>query len=202
MFGKNKTRTIEINELNERGTFAKARYGITGEKMYPITITIKGDQILFNTPADAKVELKRASEIRMEGPFEMKGGKTISFRLWKNTPMDLDGQVKNFLGVWQGKWDLGAPDSKITIAFIDPTAAAVLYEHGDFKTDREHIKASWCWYHATVTPKKTVEFQSFDGSRLFIYKFSSDNKYLEGRETGVTHATFNVSNSIKLTRTN
>lgn len=206
--GKEKTRTLKINEDKD---VVKALYGITGEQAQPIALTVDGNQISFTTPALTQVTLKQISERRMDGLFQTKGGATpTSIRFWKDgETTDVDPQLKAFLGTWQGKsyWE-GAPfqkpslefDMKITVAYIDSTAAAVLRENSEFVSlDGPRVKANWAWCHATVTPKRTIEFPFWHPRGVFVSKLSRDGKYLQGEVKGLDDFQFSP-NSFKLKR--
>jgi len=207
--GRQKNRILEINEMSEgRG---KANYGTAGGKLQPISVVMKGEQVSFITPPGSKIELKRISEFRMDGTFEAKGSDPVPIQFWKKpTDENLDPQLKAFLGTWQGKsfWE-GAPfqkpnlefDMKITIAYIDPTACVVLRENSEFVSlDGPRIPANWCWCHATVTPKKTIEVPFWNPKGIFVCKLSSDLKYLYGEVRGLGVFEFSP-NSFKLRRT-
>jgi hypothetical protein len=207
--GKQKNRILEINEVSEGS--AKANYGIVGDKkLRPISVTLKGEQVSFITPAGSEVELKRSSEFRMDGTFGAKGSDPVPIQFWKKpTDENLDPQLKAFLGTWQGSsyWE-GAPfqkpnlefDMKITVAYIDSTAAAVLRENSEFiSLDGSRFPANWFWCHATVTRKKTIEFPFWDPKGIFVCKLSSDLKYLYGEVRGLGVFQFS-SNSFKLKR--
>jgi hypothetical protein len=206
--GKQKNRILEINEVSVGS--GKANYGTVGGKLQPISVTIKGEQVSFTTPPGSKVELKRISEFRMDGTFEAKGYDLVPIQFWKKpTDENLDPQLKAFLRTWQGKsfWE-GAPfqkpnlefDMKITIAYIDSTAAAVLRENSEFiSLDGPRIPANWCWCHATVTRRKTIEFSFWNPEGIFVCKLSSDLKYLNGEVRGLGAFQFSP-NSFKLRR--
>jgi len=190
--GKQKNRILEINEVSEGS--GKANYGtVGGGKLHPISVTVKGEQVSFITPPGSKVELKRSSEFRMDGTFEAKEYNPVPIQFWKKpTDENLDPQLKAFLGTWKGKWywrGVQKPDFEydvgITVAYIDSTAAAILYEHSDFTSfEGGFYKASWFWNHATVTPQKTMEYSGRDKKSFIVWRPSSDQKYLFGEIKG------------------
>jgi len=219
--GKSEIRLLEIltiKKVNDRKMEGKANHGMTGQKMNPITLTLISEQdgtiqISFATPAQNKIKLKKASENRMEGLFETKDGKQLTIRFWKEDVIaNIRPELKNYLGTWQGRWSetesIESFDAKVTIAYIDGSAASVRSEretirqhYKDSKTGesgvREH-EATWSWHHATVTPKGTIEHPSRDGKRIFIFELSSDQNSLLGQEKGVTPSNLNFHRRIKL----
>jgi len=221
--GKSETRLLEIltiKRIDDRKMEGKANHGMTGQKMNPIAMTMISEQdgtiqISFTTPAQNKIKLKKASENRMEGSFETKDGKQRTIRFWKEDVIpNIRLELKNYLGTWQGRWSetesIESFDAKVTIAYIDGSAASVRYEretirqhYKDSKTGesgvREH-EATWSWHHATVTPKGTIEYPSGDGKRIFIFELSSDQNSLLGQEKGVTPSNPNFHRRIELSR--
>lgn len=215
--GKNETRLLEIltvKRLDSRKMEAKANYGITGRKMDLITMTLFSEQngtiqISFTTPADSKVKLQKASETRLEGTFETKDGKRKTIRYWKEGVIaDINPKLKNYLGTWQGKWSEPGSDTsrdaKVTIAYIDGTAASVLHEWEAVTITANRIAreyaTTWTWNHATVNAKGAVEFRTLDGERIFIFELSPDQNSLKGELRGIISSNLNFYRTIELIR--